>query len=225
MPSARREGIRFSNMSHRSYRKSDGAKRCSSTVSRDRAKCARVYTGAGARRRRPSHRSVVSLTPHTWNPSLIDPHWSYILTTHMREHSDRMDKGTRRVVCRFSDFERLVDESGMQITLPAKHWVPFFGKCMDNYEDAAIRAAALQVAIEPLFSNMNPTRDTIDDLTAFATDRQTLTSVTFTESSGASNHPTKRIRIGPARKRHLMKRRGGVSKAVGLEQKNSHANR
>lgn len=166
MPSARREGICFSNHSHRSYKapiktrppRYQRLPPVPPTPSKS-------HTGKTPPKGDNGHRFVIGVTPHAWHSSLFDPHWTFkIRTLFGRCKCKSAKRGVSVHIARYSDFQRLVDACGMSdtITLPDRHWIPYLGKCMDSLDDAATRARAIERAIQPLFSRQNPHRDNID---------------------------------------------------------------
>lgn len=161
MPSARREGICFSNHNHRSY-KAATYQRLPPLPHTPPQLHARKTTPGGDSR----HRFVVDVTPHAWRSSLLDPHWTFKIRTLLGRCKGKSAKRSMSAhIARYSDFQRLVDACGMSdtVTLPDRHWIPYLGKCMDSPDDAATRARAIERAIQPLFSHQNPHRDNIDN--------------------------------------------------------------
>ena len=155
MPSRRRESIQFSNTS-RCYALNTKRRKYfpKNDNKHDRPPDAWMRPPTP----RPRHRRLVSIEPHVWVSSWIDPHWTYLVTT------ITADKVIHRHIARYSDLARLHGESNAtHAPFPDKHILPLWGKRFDTLEDTRKRAQEMHNSLKSLFASTNANRHAIDD--------------------------------------------------------------
>lgn len=110
---------------------------------------------------RTRHAKLVDVSPHAWQPGVVDPHWRFLVRT-------RTPNGVSlNYSLRYSDFLSIARDHeeavpGVMHAMPERHWIPFVGKLFDGEAAAAQRAAELRRAIAPLFTDENPLRRSVD---------------------------------------------------------------